>query len=67
MPAAQPPARCHVGGIIDRRTGTDGKTYGIRFAVALPENWTGQYLQQGRGIVGGKIVYQRDGFKPAFH
>src|ERR1019366_1354573 len=33
------PAHCRVNGIIDRRTGPDGKTYGIRFAIALPANW----------------------------
>jgi hypothetical protein len=63
------PARCRVDGIIDRRTGTDGKTYGIRFAVALPENWTGQYLQQGggglNGIVAEPIGAQAAGEKPA--
>ena len=37
------PAHCRVDGMIDRRTGSDGKTYGIRFAIALPENWTGQF------------------------
>ena len=43
------PVHCRIDGMMDRRTGTDGKTYGIRFAIALPENWTGQYLQQGGG------------------
>src|SRR6266487_3972463 len=43
------PVHCRLDGMMDRRTGTDGKTYGIRFAIALPENWTGQYLQQGGG------------------
>src|SRR5580658_5688445 len=33
------PAHCRVNGIMDRRTGADGKTYGIRFAIALPVNW----------------------------
>ena len=32
------PAHCRVDGIVDKRTGSDGKTYGIRFAVALPVN-----------------------------
>lgn len=50
------PAHCRVNGIIDRRTGADGKTYGIRFAVALPENWTGQYLQQGGGGLNGTVA-----------
>ena len=42
--------------MMDRRTGTDGKTYGIRFAIALPENWTGQYLQQGGGGLNGTVA-----------
>lgn len=50
------PARCRLDGIIDRRIGPDGKTYGIRFAVALPENWRGQYLQQGGGGLNGTVV-----------
>jgi hypothetical protein len=50
------PGRCRVDGIIDRRTGPDGKTYGIRFAVALPENWSGQYLQQGGGGLNGTVA-----------
>jgi feruloyl esterase len=43
------PAHCRVDGVIDRRMGSDGKTYGIRFAIALPDNWSGQFLQQGGG------------------
>jgi feruloyl esterase len=50
------PTRCRVDGIIDRRTGPDGKTYGIRFAIALPENWSGQYLQQGGGGLNGTVA-----------
>lgn len=50
------PAHCRVNGMIDRRTGADGKTYGIRFAVALPDNWTGQYLQQGGGGLNGTVA-----------
>ena len=30
------PAHCRIDGMIDRRTVSDGKTYGIRFAIALP-------------------------------
>jgi feruloyl esterase len=63
------PAHCRVNGIIDRRTGPDGKTYGIRFAVALPDNWTGQYLQQGGGGLNGTVAEptgaQAAGDKPA--
>src|ERR1700733_4767544 len=50
------PAHCRVNGILDRRTGSDGKTYGIRFAVAMPDNWTGQYLQQGGGGLNGTVA-----------
>jgi len=50
------PAHCRVNGTLDRRTGADGKTYGTRFAVALPDNWTGQYLQQGGGGLNGTVA-----------
>lgn len=63
------PTHCRIDGMIDRRTGTDGKLYGIRFAVALPENWTGQYLQQGGGGLNGTVAQpigaQAAGEKPA--
>src|SRR5438093_12218027 len=50
------PAHCRIDGMMDRRTGVDGKTYGIRFAIALPDNWTGQYLQQGGGGLNGTVA-----------
>jgi feruloyl esterase len=53
------PAHCRIDGMIDRRTGTDGKTYGIRFAIALPDSWTGQYLQQGGGVLYGSVAEPR--------
>jgi len=63
------PAHCRIDGMMDKRTGTDGKTYGIRFAIALPENWTGQYLQQGGGGLNGNVGEptgaQAAGDKPA--
>ena len=63
------PAHCRVDGIVDKRTGPDGKTYGIRFAVSLPDNWIGDYLQQGggglNGSVGEPIGNQAAGDKPA--
>ena len=39
------PAHCRVDGMIDRRTGAGGSTYGIGFAVSLPENWNDRFLQ----------------------
>jgi feruloyl esterase len=50
------PAHCRVDGMIDRRMGSDGKTYGIRFAIALPDNWSGQFLQQGGGGLNGSVA-----------
>jgi len=50
------PAHCRIDGMIDRRTGSDGKAYGIRFAISLPDNWSGQYLQQGGGGLNGTVA-----------
>jgi feruloyl esterase len=63
------PAHCRVNGTLDERSGPDGKTYGIRFAIALPEKWTGQFLQQGggglNGTVGEPVGGQAAGTQPA--
>ena len=68
-PGPMLPAHCRVDGIVDKRMGQDGKTYGIRFAVALPDNWIGDFLQQGggglNGTVGEPIGNQAVGDKPA--
>jgi hypothetical protein len=49
------PAYCRLDGIIDRRTATGGATYGIGFAVALPQNWNGRFLLQGGGGLNGSV------------
>ncbi len=49
------PEHCRVDGVIDERTGRDGKTYGIGFAVALPKNWNGRFLFQGGGGLNGSV------------
>jgi len=49
------PAHCRVDGVIDARTGRDGKPYGIGFAVALPTNWNGRFLMQGGGGLNGSV------------
>ncbi len=51
------PAFCRVDGVIDRRTGGDGKPYGIGFAVALPDDWNGRFLQQGGGGLNGNVAF----------
>lgn len=49
------PAYCRVDGVIDSRTGSDGKPYAIGFAVALPEKWNGRFLFQGGGGLNGNV------------
>src|SRR5947209_1789085 len=49
------PAYCRLDGVIDRRTGAGGATYGIGFAVALPEMWNGRFLLQGGGGLNGSV------------
>jgi pimeloyl-ACP methyl ester carboxylesterase len=49
------PAYCRLDGIIDKRTGADGKPYGIGFALALPGAWNGRFLFQGGGGLNGSV------------
>jgi feruloyl esterase len=50
------PAYCRVDGVIDRRTGVPaGTSYGIGFALALPETWNGRFLMQGGGGLNGSV------------
>lgn len=49
------PAHCLVEGVIDERTGAGGATYGIRFALALPDDWNGRFLFQGGGGLNGSV------------
>jgi Tannase and feruloyl esterase len=51
------PAYCRVDGVIDRRMGGDGKPYGIGFAIALPDDWNGRFLQQGGGGLNGNVGF----------
>jgi feruloyl esterase len=36
------PAFCRLSATIDPRSGADGKSYGIGFALALPAEWNGR-------------------------
>jgi Tannase and feruloyl esterase len=50
------PPFCRVDGVIDRRTGADGKSYGIGFSLALPDQWNGRFLFQGGGGLNGNVA-----------
>jgi feruloyl esterase len=54
--AAKLPAYCRFDATLDRRTGGDGKPYGIGFAVALPADWNGRFLFQGGGGLNGSVL-----------
>ena len=49
------PPHCRLDGVLDRRTGVGGKTYGIQFAVALPDTWNGRFLMQGGAALNGRV------------
>jgi feruloyl esterase len=49
------PAHCLVEGVLEQRRGAGGHEYGIRFAVALPEQWNGRFLFQGGGGLNGTV------------
>jgi len=53
--AVKLPAHCRLDGVLDRRTGADGKSYGIGFALALPGDWNGRFLFQGGGGLNGSV------------
>jgi hypothetical protein len=53
--SASVPAHCQVDGMINERTGAGAKTYGIGFAVALPDNWNNRFLFQGGGGYNGSV------------
>ncbi|WP_336980509.1 tannase/feruloyl esterase family alpha/beta hydrolase [Altererythrobacter fulvus] len=50
------PAHCRVEGVVNERKGAGGKTYGIRFAMALPDDWSGRFLLQGGGGLNGSVL-----------
>lgn len=60
------PAYCRVEGVINRRTGVGGEQFGIRFALAMPRKWNGDFLMQGGGGADG-VVSQPVGLTAAGH
>lgn len=49
------PGYCKVEGVIDPRVGVDGVAYGLRFELALPDDWNGRFLFQGGGGFNGTV------------
>jgi hypothetical protein len=54
--AVKLPAYCRLDATLDRRTGADGRSYGIGFALALPAEWNGRFLFQGGGGLNGTVA-----------
>ncbi len=55
LPPLVMPPHCLIEGVINEREGAGGVTYGIRFELALPEDWNGRYLLQGGGGLNGSV------------
>ena len=55
MPPIALPAYCRLDGMIDHRIGLKGVSYGIGFALALPDEWNGRFLMQGGGGLNGQV------------
>lgn len=53
--AATIPQHCQADGMINERTGAGGKTFGIGFSIALPDNWNNRFLFQGGGGYNGSV------------
>jgi feruloyl esterase len=53
------PVHCRVDGILNRRKGVDSEEFGIRFAIALPDQdaWNGDFMMQGGGGGNGYVAY----------
>ena len=50
------PAYCRVEAIMNRRTGVGGEEFGISFALAMPDQWNGDFLMQGGGGSNGVVL-----------
>jgi len=51
------PQHCQIDGEINRRTGTDGQSYAIRFRLRMPISaWNGRFFMGGGGGTNGTLV-----------
>lgn len=46
---------CLVRGVVNPRTGVDGRPYGVRFELRLPGEWNDKFLFQGGGGTNGFV------------
>jgi feruloyl esterase len=54
---ATAPEHCQIDGEINRRTGTDGQSYAIRFRLRMPTStWNGRFFMGGGGGTNGTLV-----------
>jgi len=54
---ATAPEHCQIDGEINRRTGTDGQSYAIRFRLRMPTStWNGRFYMGGGGGTNGTLV-----------
>ncbi len=51
-----PTDHCILSAVMDGRTGTDGKTYALRFEIRLPDTWERRFMHQFNGGNDGKVV-----------
>ncbi|MDR3509385.1 MAG: tannase/feruloyl esterase family alpha/beta hydrolase [Caulobacteraceae bacterium] len=49
------PAQCKVTGVIGARTAADGRVFGVRFELRLPDDWNGRFFFQGGGGLDGSV------------
>ena len=50
------PTHCVVRGEVNHHIGADGKSYGDKFELRLPEQWSGRLLFQGGGGLDGNLL-----------
>ncbi|MFV0360486.1 tannase/feruloyl esterase family alpha/beta hydrolase [Tropicimonas sp.] len=50
-----PVAQCRVRGITAERVGADGRNYALRFELALPDEWNGDFVHQFNGGSDGEV------------
>ena len=50
------PAHCLVQGEVNHHRGKDGRDYGDKFEIRMPDNWSGRLLFQGGGGLDGLLL-----------